>query len=179
MLIAVTLVVVVMAGRAVRRRRARQSARVQMDALIETTDLLLATTRAGYSLAQSVTLLADIVPDAVHREFDAVRNATHEGVPLTAALSGIRSDLGPLFHPLISLVVSALQLGVPTETFIVQLQMHARHVHRQHGEALARSLPVRLAMPLVTCTLPSFIALIIVPVVAGTLEQLRLHGGRP
>jgi Flp pilus assembly protein TadB len=179
MLIAVTIVAIAVIVRAVRRRHVRQLEQDRLNALIETADLLLAMTRAGFSLPQAVMKLADIAPDLVRGEFITVRDAVDSGVALTAALAGIRRDLGSPFEALIALVISALRLGVPTETFIVQLHVHARHAHRQHGEALARALPVRLAMPLVVCTLPSFIVLIIVPVVAGTLEQLQLHGGTP
>ncbi len=178
-LIAVIIIAIAAIVRSIRRRHVHQLEQESLNALIETTDLILATSRAGFSLPQAVMMLADIAPDIVRSEFIAVRKAVDAGVALTAALTRARREMGSPFESLIALVISALRLGIPTETFVVQLHLHARHAHRQHGEALARALPVRLTMPLVTCTLPSFIILIIVPVVAGTFEQLRLHGGTP
>lgn len=179
MLIVIGICAAVMAVRARRRRRALRNENARSEALIETTDLLLATSRAGFSLTQAVMMLADIAPDSVRSSFARVRDAVETGASLPSALSGVRTDLGPAFHSLIGLVISAARLGVPTESFIVHLQAHARHVHRHHSESAARRLSVRLALPLVICTLPSFVVLIIVPVVAGTLEHLHLQGGTP
>jgi pilus assembly protein TadC len=60
------------------------------------------------------------------------------------------------------------------ESLIFQLGNDARLSRRRAAEISARQLPIRLSLPLVICTLPSFIVLIIVPTIAGTVSQLRL-----
>ncbi len=165
--------------RGVRRRRRHRDLLQNLESVVETTDLLLATLRAGYSIPASLLMLADIAPHPVHYAFRTMRAAYESGSPLTSALAATRTELGTHFGALISLVFSALRLGIPTETLMMQIQSEARHVHRQFGETLARQLPVRLNLPLVLCILPSFIVLIIVPIVAGTIHQLQLQGGIP
>ena len=62
-----------------------------------------------------------------------------------------------------------------------QLAAEARAQRRRLAQAQARQLPVRLAAPLVLCTLPSFVLLGVVPLVAGALASLDLDlaGGTP
>jgi len=49
----------------------------------------------------------------------------------------------------------------------------ARQQRRRDSDAAARELPVRLAVPLVLCTLPSFVLLAIVPLLLGALSSLH------
>ena len=48
-----------------------------------------------------------------------------------------------------------------------------RTERRRHAERHARTLPVRLAFPLVLCTLPSFVLVAIVPALLGAVSTLR------
>ena len=176
MLIVVALLAAALAVRALRRRRVHRIERAALEALVETTDLLLATLRAGYSIPQAVLMLADIAPIGERRAFAALRTGIESGEDFTDALSRARESLPDSFRPLLGLVISAVHLGIPTESLVFQLQTEARHCHRRHGETLARELPIRLTLPLVLCTLPSFVLLIIVPLIVGTVSQLRLDG---
>lgn len=179
MLIAIVVVLFGFSWRALRRRRTSRDAQRFVDALLETLDLVLATLRAGYSLPQSLSMLSDIGPDIVRPGFAAVRAEVEKGIPLTTALATVRENLGAPFGPLIGLWISALRLGIPLDSLMSQMHIEARLLNRQRGEMAARRLSVRLTLPLVLCTLPSFVVLIIVPIVAGTIQQLRLNGGSP
>lgn len=170
---------VVVVARAARRRRTDRDDRQQSDDLIETIDILLATLRAGYSLHQSLTMLADIAPLRLRPTFSDLRINVDAGTPVPVALNHARLDLGPAFGPLIGLVISAHRLGIPSESLIGQIRSEARIAQRHHAEMLARQLSVRVALPLVLCTLPSFIFMIIVPTVAGTMTTLHLSGDTP
>jgi tight adherence protein C len=165
--------------RASRRRQSNRISRLQLDASIETVDFLLATLRAGYSLPQSLLKLADVAPEIVKPAFIDLRNAIDSGQSIHSALSEMRPRLGPEFTSLIDLVTSAVKLGIPTESLIVHIHHEVRAARRQQGERLAKQLSVRLTLPLVLCTLPSFVFLIIVPIVMGTIAQLRLNGTTP
>lgn len=147
--------------------------------MIETFDVFLATLRAGYSLHQSLMMLADISPDSQRIHFAAFRTDVDSGVRIDVALNRLRDNLGPESRAFVGLVSSALRLGIPTESLIEHIRSEARFAHRHHSEMLARQLPVRAALPLVLCTLPSFIVSIIVPIVAGTLAELHLNGAAP
>lgn len=179
MLIMVIVFATMFLVRASRRRRANQVRHLHLDALIETVDFLLAMLRAGYSLPQSLMKLADVTPVVVRPLFIDLREAIASGRSIPDALADIRIRLGPQFSSLIDLVASAIRLGIPTESLIVHIHHEARFVRRQQGEILARQLSVRLMVPLVLCTLPSFVFLIIVPIVMGTIAHLRLNGATP
>lgn len=176
MLIVVTVAAAALAARGFRRRRIHRIERRTLESLVETTDLLLATLRAGYSIPQATLMMADIAPNEARRAFAAMRAEIGSGGDFTEALSSARDILPDPFRPLIGLVISAMHLGIPTDALMFQLQTEARHCHRRHGETLARELPIRLTLPLVLCTLPSFVFLIIIPMIVGTVSQLRLDG---
>ena len=50
--------------------------------------------------------------------------------------------------------------------------MDLRTRARRRAEIRARKVPVRMLFPLVTCILPAFILLSVVPMVGGALQQL-------
>ncbi|MFM8855957.1 MAG: type II secretion system F family protein [Actinomycetota bacterium] len=165
--------------RSSRRRRSIRAAHLRLDAAIETVDFLLAMLRAGYSLPQSLMKLGDVTSRIVRADFVHLRDAIAAGRSLHEALTDVRTRLGPEFSSLIDLLASAVRLGIPTESLVVHIHHEARFARRRQGEILARQLSVRLTLPLVLCTLPSFVFLIIVPIVMGTIAQLRLNGTTP
>lgn len=177
MLIVVALIVVVGAIRGIRRRASEARTQAEFDAYAETVDLVLASLRAGYSLSQSILMLADVAPKAVRSEFADIRSRVEAGCSVTACLSDSGKRLDTAFRSLVSLVGSSIRLGIPTESAIVQIQADARNVRRHRSDVRARQLSVRLTLPLVLCALPSFSFLVIIPMIAGTITQLRSNGG--
>ena len=81
--------------------------------------------------------------------------------------------LGPVAQPLIDSLSAADRYGLPLAPVLERLSFEARQQRRRDIEASARELPVRLAMPLVLCTLPSFVLLAIVPLLLGALSSLH------
>jgi pilus assembly protein TadC len=81
--------------------------------------------------------------------------------------------LGQIAQPLADALALADRYGTPLPPVIDRLADEARAQRRRNSEAAARQLPVRLAFPLVGCTLPSFVLLTIVPLMAGALSSLR------
>ena len=71
------------------------------------------------------------------------------------------------------LVGSADRYGLPLAPVLDQLAAQARADPRPADEAAARSLPIKLAFPLVVCTLPSFVLLAIAPAVMAALSSLH------
>jgi hypothetical protein len=56
-----------------------------------------------------------------------------------------------------------------------RLNAVTRQQRRQELDAAARQLPVRMAIPLVVCVLPSFVLLGVVPLFVGSLGGLGAH----
>ena len=60
---------------------------------------------------------------------------------------------------------------MPIAPVLERLAEEARSERRRAADAAARQLPVRLAAPLVVCTLPAFVLLAIVPLLIGAFSS--------
>lgn len=159
-----------------RRRRHihdRRTRRIAED-LPDAMDLLLAALHAGLTPVTAIDLLAHHAPPSVRPAFRAVVDRFDSGVRFGEALEEVPRLLGAHARSFIDVLIDAERLGIPIEQLIFQLSMTARHHRRRLAESSARRLPVQLAVPLVTCTLPSFVVLVIVPVIVATLRHLRI-----
>jgi Flp pilus assembly protein TadB len=65
--------------------------------------------------------------------------------------------------------------GIAVGPLLERLSAVTRQQRRQELDAAARQLPVRMAIPLVTCVLPSFVLLGVVPLFVGSLSDLGAH----
>lgn len=134
----------------------------------------MAALRAGYSPVQGIHFLSLHAPQVMRPAFLAVTEKIASGQRFTDALRELSQHIGPTARPLCEVLAAGDRLGIPMENLIFQLGNDARLSRRRAAEISARQLPIRLSLPLVICTLPSFIVLIIVPTIAGTVSQLRL-----
>lgn len=156
------------------RHRHRRHSDDERRCLPEVIDLIIAALRAGHTPARAMSFVADAAPDPVRHVFARVALGLEHGERFSVLLRRVADHLGSDYRPLCDILVAAERLGVPTETMIVQLSADAHLVRRLITEAEARRLPVRLGVPLVCCTLPSFVVLVIVPVIAGTVTELHI-----
>ena len=157
-----------------RRRSAR---RIQDDALRslpEVLDLLAVAVAAGLPAASAVPAVARRAPEAWRPAFAAVDAAVDRGARLTEALDRLVSHHGDLARPLVAALRAALDDGDGLGPSLGRLAVDARDLRRRRAEEAARRLPVRLLLPLVTCSLPAFAVLTVVPILAGALSGLRL-----
>ena len=65
--------------------------------------------------------------------------------------------------------------GIAVGPLLERLSAVTRQQRRQELDAAARQLPVRMAIPLVVCVLPSFVLLGVVPLFVGSLGGLGAH----
>jgi hypothetical protein len=65
--------------------------------------------------------------------------------------------------------------GLAVGPMLERLSTVSRQQRRQELDAAARQLPVRMAIPLVACVLPSFVLLGVVPLFIGSLNGLGAH----
>lgn len=67
---------------------------------------------------------------------------------------------------------AADRYGLPLAPIVERLAAEARHQRRRRTEAVARQLPIRMAAPLVLCTLPSFVLLAVAPLLLAAISSL-------
>jgi len=101
-------------------------------------------------------------------------SALDRGHRLSEVLTTWRQAPGRDLGDVVDVLMAAERDGGPLAPVLDQLAGEARAQRRRDAQADARRLPVRLAAPLVLCTLPSFVLLGIVPLVAGALASLQL-----
>ena len=130
--------------------------------------------RAGYLPAQAIGEITPYLPTALRPSFTAVDQALQRGDRFADALDQLRVRLGPIAQPLVDSLAAADRYGLPLAPVLERLSFEARQQRRRDTDAAARELPVRLALPLVLCTLPSFVLLAIVPLLLGALSSLHL-----
>ncbi|MEP7113888.1 MAG: type II secretion system F family protein [Ilumatobacteraceae bacterium] len=152
-----------------RAQATRDIARNFPDAL----DLLVLSIRAGYLPAQAIVEITPFLPQPLRPSFDAVGAAMQLGDRFADALGQLQTRLGPIAQPLVDSLSAADRYGLPLAPVLERLSFEARQQRRRDTDATARELPVRLAMPLVLCTLPSFVLLAIIPLLLGALSSLR------
>jgi len=152
-----------------RSRTRRRAASAFPDAL----DLLVLSIRAGYLPAQAVVEIAPFLNPTVRDAFGSVGTGMNEGMRFADALSRLSTELGPVAQPLVDSLSAADRYGLPLAPVLERLSLEARQQRRRDSDAAARELPVRLAVPLVLCTLPSFVLLAIVPLLLGALSSLH------
>jgi tight adherence protein C len=152
------------AGRAVRRIAADYP-----DAL----DLLVLSIRAGYLPAQAVVEITPFLAESTRPAFAAVCAAMERGERFADSLRQLDAKLGPIAQPLVDSLSAAERYGLPLTPVLERLTLESQQQRRRDADASARELPVRLAMPLVLCTLPSFVLLAIVPLLLGALSSLH------
>jgi tight adherence protein C len=150
------------------RRRRRGAHRAFPDA-VERVVLLI---HAGLTPNLAVRAASRSVPPTIRPAFDAIVHRLDRGVPLGEALDALTDVLGPRAAAVADAFGAADRYGLPLEPMLDQLARDARAERRRLDEADARRLPVRLAFPLVTCTLPSFVLVAIAPAVLAALSSL-------
>jgi tight adherence protein C len=157
-----------------KQRIAFKQDRATVEAFPECIDLLIAALRAGYSPAQAINFLGQHAPGVLRPHFIAASRRIDEGERFVDAIRLLQQEVGTVSQAMCEVLISGDRLGIPVENLLFQLGNEARLNRRRRAETEARQLPIRLSLPLVMCILPSFVILIIVPTIAGTLSQLNI-----
>jgi len=156
--------------RALRQRR-RLDWRVA-DGLPDAVDLLLLCTAAGWSLPIAHPEVATRVPPPLDEALGAAVAAADSGVPRSEALLNALAPLGERARALGHILADHLRYGVALTPGLERLGLELRLDRRRRAEVEARRVPVRLLGPLVTCILPAFALLTVVPLLAASLRAL-------
>jgi pilus assembly protein TadC len=171
--IAIVGIVAIVAVVVARRRRARRlrAHAATVAAVPELLELLVALVRAGCTPAEAMRRVAPRAPIPVAEPLARVIARLDQGQRFADALHEL-AVVVPAARPAVDLLATADRYGLPLAPVLDRLADEARAQRRRLGEAQARELPVRLAFPLVCCTLPSFAVLTVVPIVVASLGSL-------
>ena len=165
---------VTLTARTVRRRRRQRRRQALLDGLVpELIELVLVGVHAGLTAPQAMLRLSPIGPLPLRPALEAMESRLRGGDRFADALQALSEQAGPSYRPLVFTLALAERTGDPIASVLDRLADEARRHRRRLADASARELPVRLAVPLVSCTLPAFVLLTIVPVLAGALSSLR------
>lgn len=136
-------------------------------------DLLVVGLSAGLPVQLALEASRSAAPDAVRPAVDATLRRLERGDRRTDALDALVEHLGTRALALVGAITASWRDGLPLAPTIDRLADDARAHRRRLAEADARRVPVRLSVPLVCFSLPSFVCLSIGPLVIGALSSLR------
>jgi tight adherence protein C len=132
--------------------------------LVACCDLLAVAATAGCSLRQAVVAVGHSGTGPVARALAGAGQDVQRGTPLVQAVESLTDRAGADARPLVSALVVAAGSGTPVAPALQRLADAERRRARRAVEARVRRLPVLLLVPLVTCILPAFVVLTLVPV---------------
>ncbi len=155
------------------RRSQRRCAERALEALPDAIELIVLAVRSGMSPTGAIEAVAHQVPEPLAATFTEATHQLHRGRRLADALEVFPQRLGPAAAGFADALATADRYGLPIEPVLDRLAVDVRTDRRRQAERYARTLPVKLAFPLVVCTLPSFVLLAIVPAVMGAVSTLR------
>lgn len=152
-----------------RARRARADTDALAVELTTAVDLIAVAASAGCTPYLAADLGARWCPPRVASGLGEIVRACAVGATFddAAASAGRRH---PALRGLTEVLRMSDRLGTPTVPALVRLGVEQRAELRRRAEARARTVPVRLCVPLVGCILPAFALLTVVPVVIDGLR---------
>lgn len=164
-------------------RRRRSDARRQVDdvrrGLPEVVDLLVLGVGAGLTVRDAIAASADWMPQPFDSVFaDAVRRSD-AGEPLVESLEAAVAGLGEAARPLLTVLAASERDGAAVLPALERASDEARRRRRVEAEEAVRRIPVAMLFPLVLCVLPAFALLTVVPVLVGSLSDLRFPSAGP
>ena len=172
-LVAVVIGMCTVAGSQRHDRRARQADRRRVEAeLVDVADLFVLAVASGLNLRLALRAVAGRAPPSWAGALRDAVAATEAGEALAVALEAMLPALPGAARPLVRTLVSADRYGAPLLPPLEQVAHDARTERRRQAEERARRVPVKLLFPLVTCVLPAFGLLTVVPLLAGAVGSL-------
>ena len=146
-----------------RRRRA---------AFPDAIELIVVAVRAGRTPTDAVLAAARAADPVLTPAFDAFEHRLRRGAAFADALMAFAELIGGPAVPMADAMATADRYGLPLAPVLDRLVDEARAERRRQAAEAARRLPVALSFPLVTCSLPAFVLLAIVPAVLGAVASL-------
>ena len=159
----------------VKARRTKAAAALEFElSLPYVVDVLRVAAHAGYNVSGCVAIAGRYAPGKLANRLRTAALHHAMGRSIVDVLDDVVAEFGDLVRPLVSVLVSSECDGVSIVTALERLADEVRRDTQRQAEVRARRVPVRLLVPLALGTLPAFVLLILVPVVAQAVTSLRL-----
>lgn len=146
-------------GLRARRARAQRPDPADLEAFI---DLLAVVLGAGGTVAGALRVAAASGPSSLRPTLAAAVAARSSGAPLAVALQGLAAA-GDGFEASVRALVAAERDGAPLGSTLQVLAAESATAREVASAASARTLSVRVLLPLVCCSLPAVIVGVVVP----------------
>ena len=137
-------------------------------------DYFVVSVQAGLPPAEALRHVLPVVHPLVAAALTDLDQRIDRGERLADALTVLIDRLGTRLAMFVSVIASCERTGLPLGPALERITDDARQHRRRLIETEARELPVRLTIPLVTCTLPAFALVAIAPLVLGAVSTLTM-----
>jgi type II secretory pathway component PulF len=156
-------------------RRKRVSTLASTSQINDATDMLGVLLLSGLSTAQAFQQLYQYVDKPTRTVLHDCSQLLTNGSRFQDVIRQLQVTLGHSSFALCEALLASERDGLAVGPMLERLSTVSRQQRRQELDAAARQLPVRMAIPLVACVLPSFVLLGVVPLFIGSLNGLGAH----
>jgi hypothetical protein len=164
----------VLAPTLIARRAQRTLEAAVTDQVPDVVDLLALTTAAGLPIAAALGAIGRRPGGPLGTALERAAAHVERGGTTGAALGLMVNDAGAAARPLVDALAAHDRYGTPLAPALERVAIESRMRRRRQAEEAARRLPVTLLFPLVLTTLPAFVLLTVVPLLAGSFGSLSL-----
>ena len=156
-------------------RLQRETAAVTTTQLSNATDMLSVLLLSGMTTPQALQQLHHYLDEPCRAVFFDCGQLLSHGSRFHDVVRQLSSTFGSPAFALCEALLASERDGIAVGPLLERLSAVTRQQRRQELDAAARQLPVRMAIPLVTCVLPSFVLLGVLPLFVGSLGGLGAH----
>ena len=130
---------------------------------------------AGLSTPQAFQQLHRYLDEPTRTVFHDCSELLTHGSRFHDVVKQLFTTIGNPAFALCEALLASERDGIAVGPLLERLSAVTRQQRRQELDAAARQLPIRMAIPLVVCVLPSFVLLGVVPLFVGSLGGLGAH----
>ena len=156
-------------------RLQRETAAVTTTQLSNATDMLSVLLLSGMTTPQALQQLHHYLDEPCRAVFFDCGQLLSHGSRFHDVVRQLSSTFGSPAFALCEALLASERDGIAVGPLLERLSAVTRQQRRQELDAAARQLPVRMAIPLVICVLPSFVLLGVVPFFVGSVGGLGAH----
>ena len=143
--------------------------------LSSATDMLSVLLLSGMTTPQALQQLHHYLDEPCRTVFHDCSQLLSHGSRFHDVVRQLSSKFGSPAFALCEALLASERDGIAVGPLLERLSAVTRQQRRQQLDAAARQLPIRMAIPLVVCVLPSFVLLGVLPLFMGSLGGLRAH----
>jgi len=158
-------------GRCWVARLVREARRTEA-AVPDFVDLLALQVRSGRPPALAFLRASDSATGGLGEATRSVATVVRDGARFVEALTGARTRFDVRANGVIDALIDTERDGLAPRAIFERLSHDAHQQRRREADARIRALPVRLTLPLVTCILPAYVLLAVIPLLASQFPSV-------